>query len=353
MVRQMDRRADREPDNDAPEPNPELCLLGQAPRALANGDFAIRTLSPHSVAVEGGYFGRGIRKEQEDGSLTAYSATGIAIMRDQDNRIINATTSAGHQVEFHYKNGVEQPTSFTYMNITYNHERGPISLDQQTGEFTCVRRNGTVVVHNLHGESREFETNGNVTTTTRNSGVESTTTNDQNGNLLFYSDLQNGVWTTVETIRDTLPDGRVQHEQLPSMHNPQGREMEVPGLTREQVNCLRAERGMNPLRADEPAVWRDNITTVVSVPGTDLNQNPVRFQRYTSRDGRSYDVTYVAGMAGGGRFWMPGSARSPLDIPEDGAVEAGFIAVPGRGIFPGGRRLPNLPDLELLIEKLN
>lgn len=352
MTVRPDRLTESSSPSTAEEQNPDLCLVGlssappesEQPRSLVTGDVIVRALSPRGEIVDGGYWGRGTRKDMGDGTtLTSYSAFGVSILRDQRNRITSATTRYGQTVNFEYRSGEDNPYRCTYLGVTYGQEGGELRLDQQTGEFSYRFPDNRSAVHDLHGESREVAFAGNVTTTTRFAGGESRVTVDANGNELFRTDVQNGAWTAVENFTAPLSDGRTQTDMLVSRYNPQGEQTQIPGLTREQINGLRQARGLNPLAANELPIWNDNITYRVSNSGTHPEYGMVLYEHYATASGESYNAILIPAMVAGQRRWFPVVARSPLDSTESEAKVQPMRPVPGNGNFPAARHLPCLP----------
>lgn len=290
--------------------NMELCLVGQVlpnpgqdvpvPYQVPSGDFIVGTpAADGSVTVAGGHWGRGIRRDLPDGgSHTVYATFGVAITRDSLDRITSARTKTGQEAQFTYAEQGGQPTSCEYLNVRSRSPRSLITLNQETGEFSITNTHtGNRSVHNLNGGSLEMDSSDNIRMLTNR-------TQGQDGALLRQV-----------TYPRLLENGMTQWEQLNSWDVPQGIEMEIPGLSREQVQRLRADSGLLPLGPNEPATWTATVTSVhrnITIPDRPGEQHS-RCDVYTMANGQRFIVHMLPYMNGVRGFWWPQLTTSPAD----------------------------------------
>ncbi|MBY0546792.1 MAG: hypothetical protein K2W95_05840 [Candidatus Obscuribacterales bacterium] len=219
--------------------------------------------------------------ENQDGTMVTQLDNGASLRRErrgdgQPGRIVGATTANGLAMTFSYAGTSDQPISVVIGSQTYSLPAyDTIHLDQTTGGVKIEGRNpkdrsSWQLTQQLCGWREERSSEGTRTTTYDLGNrqettvlVEPTTELVDRPRRVLSRRVTNedGSWTQSDMVYGERLDNSRVTDILNSRHDPAGRPVPIPGLTRDQVNALRARDGLAPLAPQDEPTWQARIHT--------------------------------------------------------------------------------------------
>lgn len=212
--------------------------------------------------------------ENRDGTLLTQLDNGATLRRErrgdgQPGRIVGATTANGLAMTFSYAGNSDHPISVVIGSQTYSLPAyDTIHLDQTTGDVEIRGRNPKdhspwQLLQQLSGRRVEIGDAG-TRTTTYDLGNRQETTELVDGNRRVLSRRvtnRDGSWTQSDMAYRSEPNRNEVTDIMSSWHDPAGRLVPIPGLTRDQVNALRVRDGLAPLAPQDEPTWQARIHT--------------------------------------------------------------------------------------------